>query len=108
MAEVMPQVMKGDIGDLLPLLSDCPLLEGAPPGMQPSLGESPGVISPSRRRGMLSLGEKDKRAVRLDVFALLGRGRFPPACLRHALAGQHHSLSEDQRNEPGRGSVSGG
>jgi hypothetical protein len=30
MAEVMPQVMKGDIGDLLPLLSGCPLLDGAP------------------------------------------------------------------------------
>ena len=45
MAEVMPQVMKGDIGDLLPLLSRCPLLDGTPPSMQPSLGESPGVIS---------------------------------------------------------------
>jgi hypothetical protein len=33
MSEVMPQVMKGDIGDLLPLLFCCPLLDGAPLGM---------------------------------------------------------------------------
>ena len=55
MAEVMPQVMKGDIGDLLSLLSGCPLLDGAPLGMQPSLGESPGVISLPPRGSMLSL-----------------------------------------------------
>src|SRR5216684_219632 len=42
-------------GDMLQLLSRCPLLDGAPPGMQPSLGESPGVISLSPRGSMLSL-----------------------------------------------------
>jgi hypothetical protein len=45
MAEVVPQVMERDVGDVLPLLSGCPLFDGASPGMQPAFRESPGMIT---------------------------------------------------------------
>ena len=66
MAKIMSQIMKGDIGDLFPLLSRCLLLDRAPPGMQSSLGESPGVIPQTCCGSMLSLGKKHKRTLGLD------------------------------------------
>src|SRR6266568_1869240 len=45
MAEVVSEIVKGDVSDLFPLLPRCPLLDGAPPGMQPSLGKTPGMIT---------------------------------------------------------------
>src|SRR5258708_31130380 len=45
MAEVVSQIVTGDIGDLFPLLPRGSLRDGAPPGMQPSFSNTPGMIT---------------------------------------------------------------
>ena len=71
MAEVVSQIVKGNIGDLFPLQPRCFLFDGAPLGVESTFGESSGMIVDACCNRMLSLREKDKRARGLDLFTFL-------------------------------------